>query len=602
MDSNKMLPLLKELFFLLTADQRKRFYKIQILVLFMAFAEVLGIASIGPFMALVGDVSLLEKNQIFIKLFQMSGLHNKFDFIFAFGVVVLAFLAFASITSLIATWRLSLFAFKIGTEIADRLYTHYMTQNWLFHSKVSSAHLIKQVSTESFRITAQVILPLMQMNARIVLALFISLGMLIYNPFISIIGVVCFLGAYFLLFKVVKLSLARNGVAISEMSSKRFRLMNEGFGGIKDILLLGRNNFFINNFHESGSVLARASGINNALAYAPRYLMELLAFGVMITLILFLIHNDRGNLGAVLPTLAVYGLAGFKLLPALQHVYASISEIKGNIAAFEAIKDDLADSKSENLDENKTTDRLSLKDHIVLKDINFRYPDKAKNALSNLNLTIPANQFVGFVGSSGAGKSTVIDILLGLIKPDSGELIVNGNKITSENLRSWQNAIGFVPQSIFLSEGSIAENIAFGISEGQIDSQQIERVVKLARLEEFVNQLPLGINTKVGERGVQLSGGQRQRIGIARALYSEADVLVFDEATSALDGITEKLIMDAIQDFAGKKTIIMIAHRLKTVEKCDRIFFLENGCLKSEGSYKDLIEHDDAFKKMAAHA
>jgi len=597
-----MLPLLKELFFLLTADQRKRFYKIQILVLFMAFAEVLGIASIGPFMALVGDVSLLEKNQIFIKLFQMSGLHNKFDFIFAFGVVVLAFLAFASITSLIATWRLSLFAFKIGTEIADRLYTHYMTQNWLFHSKVSSAHLIKQVSTESFRITAQVILPLMQMNARIVLALFISLGMLIYNPFISIIGVVCFLGAYFLLFKVVKLSLARNGVAISEMSSKRFRLMNEGFGGIKDILLLGRNNFFINNFHESGSVLARASGINNALAYAPRYLMELLAFGVMITLILFLIHNDRGNLGAVLPTLAVYGLAGFKLLPALQHVYASISEIKGNIAAFEAIKDDLADSKSENLDENKTTDRLSLKDHIVLKDINFRYPDKAKNALSNLNLTIPANQFVGFVGSSGAGKSTVIDILLGLIKPDSGELIVNGNKITSENLRSWQNAIGFVPQSIFLSEGSIAENIAFGISEGQIDSQQIERVVKLARLEEFVNQLPLGINTKVGERGVQLSGGQRQRIGIARALYSEADVLVFDEATSALDGITEKLIMDAIQDFAGKKTIIMIAHRLKTVEKCDRIFFLENGCLKSEGSYKDLIEHDDAFKKMAAHA
>jgi len=597
-----MLPLLKELFFLLTADQRKRFYQIQILVLFMAFAEVLGIASIGPFMALVGDVSLLEKNQIFIKLFQMSGLHNKFDFIFAFGVVVLAFLAFASITSLIATWRLSLFAFKIGTEIADRLYTHYMTQNWLFHSKVSSAHLIKQVSTESFRITAQVILPLMQMNARIVLALFISLGMLIYNPFISIIGVVCFLGAYFLLFKVVKLSLARNGVAISEMSSKRFRLMNEGFGGIKDILLLGRNNFFINNFHESGSVLARASGINNALAYAPRYLMELLAFGVMITLILFLIHNDRGNLGAVLPTLAVYGLAGFKLLPALQHVYASISEIKGNIAAFEAIKDDLADSKSENLDENKTTDRLSLKDHIVLKDINFRYPDKAKNALSNLNLTIPANQFVGFVGSSGAGKSTVIDILLGLIKPDSGELIVNGNKITSENLRSWQNAIGFVPQSIFLSEGSIAENIAFGISEGQIDSQQIERVVKLARLEEFVNQLPLGINTKVGERGVQLSGGQRQRIGIARALYSEADVLVFDEATSALDGITEKLIMDAIQDFAGKKTIIMIAHRLKTVEKCDRIFFLENGCLKSEGSYKDLIEHDDAFKKMAAHA
>lgn len=595
---------IKQLFSLLTDDQRKRFYKLQVLVIFMACFEVIGITSIGPFMALVGNISLLEKNSIFAQVYQFSGLNNPYEFLFILGIVVLGFLGLASAVSMLATWRLSLFAFKVGTEIADRLYCHYINQNWLFHAGGSSANLVKQVSTESVRVTAQVILPLMQMNARLVLVTFISVGMIIYNPLVALVGILLFFSAYFVLFKLVKISLNKNGTNISKMSKIRFRLMNEGFGGIRDIKLLGRNKYFIESFKNSGDLLAKANGINNALTYAPRYLMELLAFGVMIVLILFLIKNNHGDLGAVLPILAIYGLAGFKLLPALQSVYASISEIRGNIAAFEAIKFDLIESKevANRKSKSLSDENLSLKNSIVLKDINFRFPGKTNTALSNLNMTIPANQFVGLVGPSGAGKSTVIDLLLGLIKPDSGHLIVDDVVIDDKNLRQWQNKIGFVSQNIFLSEGTIAENVAFGINDEEIDYQQVAKVLKLAHLEDLIGQLPLGVKTTVGERGVQLSGGQRQRIGIARALYNEAMVLVFDEATSALDGITEKLIMDAIQEFSGKKTIIMIAHRLKTVEKCDRIFYLDNGHVKNEGTFDELLECNANFREMAKHA
>ena len=222
--------------------------------------------------------------------------------------------------------------------------------------------------------------------------------------------------------------------------------------------------------------------------------------------------------------------------------------------------------------------------------------------LNQLSMTIPANSVIGVVGPSGAGKSTLIDIFLGLIEPQEGQLIVDHTIINGQNRRSWQNSIGFVAQSIFLSEGTIAENIAFGISHDQIDLEQVQKVIKLAYLDEFIQTLNDGVNTRVGERGVQLSGGQRQRIGIARALYHKAEVIVFDEATSSLDGVTEKMIMDAIHDFSGKKTIILIAHRLKTVQKCDKIFFINNGKVADQGTYQELLENNEHFKKMAMHA
>ncbi len=597
-----MLKTVKELFRLLTPQQRKRFYYIQVLVVIMALIEMVGIASIGPFMALVGDISLIERNDVLSQLYTISGLTDPMDFLFIVGLLVFSILGFATLFSMYTIWKVSVYAAQTGSAISGRLYTHYMQKDWMFHASGSSAQLTKQISVEALRVTDLIIDPLMQMNARAVLALFISIAILIYDPLVALVGLSVFAAAYIALFKVVRGSLQKNGSALSEVATVRFRLMNEGFGGIKDVLLLGRKKNFINSFQDSGKIFANARGTNNTLTQVPRYFMEFLAFGAMIALVLVLIKTEEGDLGKVFPILATYALAAFKLLPALQQVYANLARIKGNVSAFESIKHDLKDSmqsRTEYLDTNKG--QLKVSKQIDLKGISFTYPGKAQAALSNLNLTILVNNTIGIVGPSGSGKSTAIDLLLGLISPDDGFLLVDGVAITADNKRAWQSSIGFVPQDIFLSEGSILENVAFGLAKEDINIDQVTKAIQLAHLDQFVEQMEDGLHTKVGERGVQLSGGQRQRIGIARALYNNANILVFDEATSALDGITEKLIMDAIHDFSGKKTIIMIAHRLKTVEKADCIFYIEEGKVVDHGTYQQLIERNLQFKRMTQH-
>ncbi|MDP1540646.1 MAG: ABC transporter ATP-binding protein [Moraxellaceae bacterium] len=611
-----MFKLIKELFNLLTPNQRSRFYTLQALVILMAITEIAGVAAIVPFMALVGDMSLLQQDTLIAQIYNASGISTEAQFVFLLGVGVLVMLFLSALISMLTTWRLAMFASQVGTEIADRLYSHYLKQGWLFHATGSSAQLTKQIANESTRVTNFILQPLMHMNARIALGLLMSIAIFIYDPMVAIVGLVLFAVAYAILFKIVRARLQRNGKAISSMLEQRFRLMNEGFGGIKDVLLLGRDADFIDRFNQTGKTLAYSQGTNGALAQVPRYLMELIAFGAMIGLVLYLIASHQGNLGLILPILSVYALAGFKLLPAFQQIYSSMASIKGNVASFEAIKPDLMASQqtyqNANLNQSIITKpaeqtrpiqtNLHPKQAIELNHITFTYPSKSQPALNNLSLRIQPNSVIGLVGPSGSGKSTLIDILLGLITPQQGEFKIDDTVIDKINLRAWQNTIGFVPQSIFLSEGTIAENVAFGIPKNQIDEQQVNKAIKLAHLEEFVQSLEQGIYTKVGERGVQLSGGQCQRIGIARALYHDASVLVFDEATSALDGITERLIMEAIHDFSGQKTIIMIAHRLKTVEQCDQIFLIENGSVVDKGNYTYLIKSNENFKRMAMHS
>lgn len=599
-----MFHLAKELFALLTPSQRRRYYVLQAMVILMAFMELLGIASIGPFMALVADTQLLETNSILNSIYVASGVATHTEFLFIAGSFVLLMLGIASVLSVVTTWRLSLFAFSVGTEIGDRLYRYYLQKDWLFHASGSSAQLTKQIATEALRVTSFIILPLIQMNARIVLAIFISVGIFIYNPLIASVGVVLFVSGYVIIYKVIRKRIMLYGQHVSTTSTDRFRLMNEGFGGIKDVLLYDRSHEFVDQFQKSGKLLAHAQGVNTALSQAPRYLMELLAFGAMISLVLVLLTTRDGNLSQVLPVLAVYALAGFKLLPALQQIYGSVTTIRGNTAAFDAIKTDLLASLTLQNSKSSCTSNIDLANakNIRLSNVSFNYPNKQTAAVSSLTIDIPVNATVGFVGESGSGKSTTIDLLLGLIKPDKGQLLIDQMIIDSDNISAWQQHIGFVPQSIFLSEGSIAENIAFGLSAEDISLEKVKKAVKLAHLDALVDSLPLGLDTKVGERGVQLSGGQRQRIGIARALYNDADILVFDEATSALDGITEKVIMDAIQELSGKKTIIMIAHRLKTVQKCDVIYLMEQGEVVEQGTYYELIKDNLKFKQMAEHA
>ena len=595
-----MIKITTQLFSLLTPNQRKRFYLLQFLVILMAFMEIIGVASIIPFMALVGDMTQLQQETFYAQVYQASGIESESEFVVILGIGVVVTLFVSGTISLFTTWRLCMFGTQLGTELSTRLYTHYIKQNWLFHASVNSAKLTKKIVNETNRVSGGIILPLMQMNARVVFTLFMIISIFIYDPRVAIVGLSVFAIVYLILFKIVKRSLERNGKAISQIFSKRYRLNNEGFGGIKDLLLLGRGDNFIESFNQTSKSLAHSQGTINALAQVPRYFIELVAFGSMMTITLYLISSYDGNLGMILPTLSLYTLAAFKLLPAIQNIYANVAAIKGNIAAFESIHDDLIwSSKPKALIQESKQSFLRVKHQISLNNITFTYPDKTKSTLQKINMSILANSVIGIVGPSGSGKSTLINILLGLIEPQQGEMKIDNTILNYKNRRSWQNTIGFVAQDIFLSDRSIAENVAFGISKKEINLDKVKKALELSHLTELLQSLEKGIYTPVGERGVKLSGGQSQRIGIARALYHEAEILVFDEATSSLDGISERRVMDAIHEFGGQKTIIMIAHRIKTVQNCNKIFYIDKGRVVDQGTYKELIERNDDFKNMA---
>jgi len=505
-------------------------------------------------------------------------------------------------------WRLSMYGARVGGELSSRLYRHYMHQPWLFHASGSSSQLTNQIAQECQRITNSIINPLMQMNAKLVMALLMTVAIFLYNPLVALAGLAIFSVAYVLLYRTVRRRLVRNGRAISEAQRLRFKLMAEGFGGIKDALLLGRQQVFTDRFDGACERFAAAQGTTQAMSQAPRYAMELVAFGSVIFLILYLLAAHQGNLGTILPVLSVYALAGFKLLPAFQQVYTSISQIRGNLAAFDALREDLRASAvvqhtaSRHLPPDQQEASWAPRHSIRLDKVTFTYPGKQEPALRGVDLEIPVNQIVGLVGASGSGKSTAIDLLLGLIEPQQGQLLVDGQPVAASNRRAWQNALGFVPQSIFLADSSIRENIGFGLPPDVIDDEKVRHAASLAHLNELLAELPDGLETRVGERGVQLSGGQRQRIGIARALYHDAAVLILDEATSALDGITEKKIMEAIHDFSGEKTIIMIAHRLTTVRQCDHIYLISRGQVVDQGNYQSLLKRNKTFQRMAQHA
>jgi len=569
----------------------------------MAFGEIIGIASIIPFMALVGDMSLIEQNKFISNVYKFTAISNESQFIFLVGICVLLTLLISALISMLTLWRLSMFANKVGADIADSLYFYYIKQNWLFHASGSSAEMIKKINNETTRLTNLVLMPMMQINARIVFIFILILFVFFYDPKVAIVGFSIFFIGYLFLFMLVRIRLEKNGIAISEVYENRLRLMNEAFGGIKDILLLGRDKSFIDKFHKTGKRLSYSQGTNTALAQTPRYLIELVAFGSMILLVLYLVASFDGDLGKIIPRLSVYAVAGIKLMPAFQQTYHYLALLKGNISAFESIEEDLSKAlalKSDHI--NMSDDIIRPEDNIELENILFKYDGKKDSAINNLSIKIPVNSIIGLVGPSGSGKSTIVDIILGLIEPQKGNLKVDNVLIDNNNSRLWQNSIGFVPQSIFLSEGTISENIAFGIEKNEIDIDKVNSALKLSNLYEFVQNLDLGVDTKVGERGVQLSGGQRQRIGIARALYNDSDILIFDEATSSLDGLTEKTIMESIQNFSGKKTIIIVAHRLKTIQNCDQIFFIDNGEVIDKGSYAELIKKNEKFRNMATLA
>lgn len=599
----KVTVLIKTLLELMTSEQRKKLKFLQVLIVFSALFELISITVIGPFIALVGNAEIVDENFVVSFLNSTLRFESRADFLLFFGGVILTLIIISTILNVISIQKLSIYAAEVGAEFGDTLYSYYLKKEYLFHAETNSSVLIKQIATEVARVTDNILQPLVQINARLVSVLLISSFIFIYNPIISMVGLFVIATCYYILFCVVRDRLAHNGNKITETSKKRFRLMSESFAAVKEISVLGCQKTFIDDFHQSGKDFSEAYGSSNGLYNAPRYVIELIVFGGMITSLLAFVYFDGESITSFLPTMTIFAVAVLKLLPSFQQIYSGSAQIRGNYSALISLQSDIRDARIKQSDSksfstvNKSNEEL-LGD-IELSNIVFKYPGQQDNVLNGLSLNIPKHSFVGIVGDSGSGKSTLFDILLGVIVADSGQFKVGGTSISKANIDDWQRKVSYVSQNVFLKDGTLAENIAFGIPCNHVDDQNIKSVSDKSQLDSWIKDLPKGAQAEVGEGGVQISGGQKQRIGIARALYHDGDVLFFDEATSALDGVTEQKIMNSILNLNKQKTVVMIAHRLNTLKRCDMIYFVEGGRVIDCGTYDFLKENNRKFGMMA---
>ena len=587
---------------LLTPAERKRAAVLMGMILVMAFLDMLGVASILPFIAVLANPELVQTNAMLNMAFITSndiGIHTLDQFLFALGVLVFVLLVTSLAFKALTTYAQTRFALMREYSIGKRLVEGYLHQPYSWFLSRHSADLGKTILSEVNNVINYGMLPLMALMAQgtVVLALLILL--VIVDPLLALsIGVVLGL-AYACIFVAVNAWLKSLGEARIVANKERFAVLSEVFGAAKEVKVGGLEQAYIQRFARPAETFAKDTAHAQVIALLPRFALEGIAFGGMLLLVLYLMAKTN-NFAEMLPIIALYAFAGYRLMPGLQSIYQAFTQLRFAGPALDALHQELSSLRA-TVAPHAYCAPLQLSQTIKLEQVGYSYPNATRPALKNISLTIPANSMVGLVGTTGSGKTTAVDVILGLLEPQEGCLSVDGYPVTAVNRRQWQRAIGYVPQQIYLADDSVAANIAFGVNPQDIDQQGVESAAKIANLHEFVvNDLPQGYATTVGERGVRLSGGQRQRIGIARALYHSPKVLILDEATSALDNLTEQVVMEAVNNLGHDITIILIAHRLSTVRQCDQIYLLAQGELRAQGSFEELTQTNEQFRNMAS--
>jgi ATP-binding cassette, subfamily B, bacterial PglK len=566
----------------------------------LAFFEIIGVASIAPFMSVVLDSEIIFRNNTLNQVYSYFEYSSTNQFLVHLGVLVVIFLAFANISSALVYFYITYFSKFIGHKISMKLLSKYLNYQYEDFIGLNSSEVSKNILAEVDRVVKGVLLSGLQAASKLILMTAVLIFLFIYNPVIAVVLIFALGGSYVLIYFLAQKFLQSIGIKSTAVNFLKYKTINEAMSGMKDIKLRNLENAFIKRFQEpsKNSALYTAQGL--VIAMLPRYFLELIAFGGVIFAVIYLISIDYPT-DTIIPILSVYALAGYRLLPAMQNIYSAVSMIRYNQKALEIISLELSAIpafKNQLSSEPPQQENMQFQNYISLEDISYFYPETHVPILENMNLKISANTTVGFIGKTGSGKTTLVDVIMGLLPLTKGQLLVDDVRIDSKNLRPWQRMFGYVPQSIYLIDEDIRSNIGFGIEADLIDDQKIMAAVKMANLNDLIDSLEDGVHTKIGEDGIKLSGGQRQRIGIARALYHQPQILVFDEATSALDTLTEVEVMNAINSLATKITIIIIAHRVKTLKNCDMIFMLKNGKIEDSGSYDALSATNELFKDL----
>jgi ABC-type multidrug transport system fused ATPase/permease subunit len=631
----------RRIFSLLSPGDRRSFVALIALMLAAGVADVVGVAAIVPLFAVIADPDVVETNAALAALHAWGGFEGTRGFLGALCLAAFVLLLVSVAVRVGTNYATARFTREVVLTLSQELLAKYLRNPYEWYLSRHSADLAKTLLSETKEVVNGSITPAMKLISDGIACAAMVLFLVRLEPVGALLTAAGVGGAFGLIYWRLRGLLERIGADRREANRERFQIAQEALGGIKDVKVMELEETYIRRFHGPSRRLARHMAALQLVGELPRYALEALGFGGMLLFLFFLLVTTGGDPSAVLPVFGAFALAGLRLLPTVQSLFRSVTQMRFHQGALEALfaelneptgpahgpapdpaQDRAAGPTSGPTSASETAPpprpapveglaavppapvpaaaagALPLRRELALEGVGYRYPGAPAPSLSGVDLRIPARSSCGFVGPTGAGKTTLIDVVLGLLAPQVGRLSVDGVAVDSRNLRAWQRSIGYVQQSVHLVDDTVAANVAFGVPPGEINMAAVRRAAAQASLDGYVSGLPAGYATPVGERGVRLSGGQRQRIGIARALYRDPDVVVFDEATSALDTVTERAVMEAIGALGGEKTVLVVTHRLSTVAACDQIVVMRDGRIEARGRHADLAAAGGTFAEL----
>ena len=587
---------------ILTDSELRTARRLTVLAVGMASVDALGLASIMPVMAVIADPEAALSNKILYWIFQEAGFKDVQEFALVLAATAFCLLVVSFLIKFFGTYLQLSFSHAVEYRLSKDLLQAYLWQPYEWHLTKNSSDMSKNILSEVSIVVGHYLTPLIRIISQCCVILVFAITLVLIDPILAATIGAGFGLAYLSIYYGISGLIDKLGSERTEANSRRFQATSEAFGALRDIKLGRLEDFYLRVFSGPAKRFASAQAQSQIIAQTPRFLLELMAFGGLLVIIVSLMFM-KATLSEILPLLGLYAVAGYRILPAAQQIYQGVAQLRFARPALNTLSADLASmliQRQEAESKRPPSQRAHLK-KIALRKISYTYPGATRPALTNISIDIPVGATIGLVGQTGSGKTTLVDVLAGLLEPTSGEVLLGGERPSSDNLQRWRENLGYIPQDIYLADDTVEANIALGLIATEIDRESLFEVARAASIHDYImTKLPDGYGTVTGERGAKLSGGQQQRIGIARALYNRPKFLILDEATSALDTLTERQVMQAINILSDEVTIVIVAHRLSTVKNCDCIYLLEDGAIAASGTYDELLSSDSQFRELAS--
>jgi HlyD family secretion protein len=581
------------IFSLLSPQDKSKYLLISFLLTLLTFFEILSIASLGPFLQLALNPNFyLEKNYL-NKIYNFFNFSKVNDLIIFLGFFLIANFIISSLLSILTNWKLISYIHNLGNRLSDRLYLHYLFQDRSFHLINDKSTLVKKINDVQ-TVVSNIFLPLLILISKLIIIFFIIIFLFFLNPIITLNLLLFLITFYYVFFQYIKKKIKKSSEEVNDSSLHKLKTLHESLSGIREIILSNLEHIFFNKFSKYNKIFHDRISKTIILSQIPKPILELISVILIVIFFMIMLIGFNKDLLSVIPIISIYALAGLRIVPSVQLIFQNITIIKGSISSFDSIKADI-EKANDNLivARQENNYRLTFNDKIIFEKVYYSYPLSIKKSLNNLNLEIKKKQFVAIIGPNGSGKSTIINLLSGILYSEKGSILVDGKILNEKTANSWRQNIGIVSQDFFLFDDTIFKNLTLGLKN--VELKNVEKVIDDCKLSDFVKQLPLGLDTIIGNNGLSLSGGQRQKIAIARCLLKNPEIIIFDEATSALDLSSENIINEMINTLKGKKTIIVISHKNNSVKFSDLIYCIKNGEVADSGSYESLLNKNYFF-------